>query len=70
MCCRFAHGHLAEVAEHVVVAGGGVVVIDFRLVDAHGAAGVVDAASHPLAVTAADASGTTAGSVVNDIAAA
>src|SRR4051812_17328884 len=39
-----------EGAEHVVVAGGGVVVADERVRDAHGAAVDVDAAAHALAV--------------------
>src|SRR6266849_6152956 len=38
--------------------------------DEYGAARIVDAATHALAVTAPDASGTTAGIVVNDNAAA
>src|SRR5437667_12900774 len=57
--------------EHVVVAGGSVVVGDVSLqVHAHGSAGDnVDAAAHALPVTAPDASSAAGGLVVDDPAA-
>src|SRR5262249_2998290 len=50
--------------EHIVVARGGLVVFDFRILDAHGAAGDVDAAADAVAVGGAIAAG---GLVVRDL---